>query len=144
MQLKELEEKLVKLNDEVSTWSEFKNPDGRPYFYNSKTTESTWDKPIVFNDVIGRKSFLYQSFLKTIVFDLDVQNQLEHVNKTMYESEKEVKRLESEQSQLPTTTSTDKQQQLQQQSVPTPAFLNGFTLEKLDNNEARRFVCNYK
>jgi hypothetical protein len=88
--------------------------------------------------------FFINRFLKTIVFDLDVQNQLEHVNKTMYESEKEVKRLESEQSQLPTTTSTDKQQQLQQQSVPTPAFLNGFTLEKLDNNEARRFVCNYK
>ncbi len=46
----------------------------------------------------------------------------------MYESEKEAKRLESEQSQLPTTTSTDKQQ-VQQQVVPTPAFLNGFTLE---------------
>jgi hypothetical protein len=61
----------------------------------------------------------------------------------MYESEKEAKRLESEQSQLPTTTSTDKQQ-AQQQVVPTPAFLNGFTLEKLDNNEARRFVCNYQ
>jgi transcription elongation regulator 1 len=120
VQLKELEEKLVKLNDEVSNWSEFKNPEGRPYFYNSKTTESTWDKPIVFSDII------------------DVQNQLEHVNKSMYESEKEAKRLESEQSQLPTTTSTDKQQ-AQQQVVPTPAFLNGFTLEKLDNNEARRF-----
>ncbi len=59
MQLKELEEKLVKLNDEVSNWSEFKNPEGRPYFYNSKTTESTWDKPIVFSDIIGRKSFSF-------------------------------------------------------------------------------------
>jgi hypothetical protein len=57
----------------------------------------------------------------------------------MHESEKEVKRLESEPSQLPpsTTNSNDKQQQ---QTVPTPAFINGFTLEKLDNNDARRFV----
>ncbi len=55
MQLKELEEKMAKINDEASAWSEFKNPEGRPYFYNSKTTESTWDKPIVLSDVIGIK-----------------------------------------------------------------------------------------
>jgi hypothetical protein len=72
-------------------------------------------------------------------FYSDVQNQLEHTNKTIHESEKEVKRLEAEQSQAPASTgSTDKPQQ---QAAPTPAFLNGFTLEKLDNNEARRFVC---
>jgi len=77
------------------------------------------------------------------LFLLDVQNQLEHINKTIHESEKEVKRLESEQSLLPTvitTNSTDKQQQ----AVPTPAFINGFTLEKLDNNDVRRFVSIYK
>jgi hypothetical protein len=57
----------------------------------------------------------------------------------MHESEKEVKRLESEQSLLPTvitTNSTDKQPQ----AVPVPTFINGFTLEKLDNNDVRRFV----
>jgi len=59
VQLKELEEKMEKLNDEASAWSEFKNPEGRPYFYNSKSTESTWDKPIVFNDVIGIKSSFF-------------------------------------------------------------------------------------
>ncbi|CAF2676953.1 unnamed protein product [Rotaria sp. Silwood2] len=123
-QLKELEEKMEKVNTEASAWSEFKNPEGRPYYYNSKTTESTWDKPLVLSDVI------------------DLQNQLEHVNKTIHESEKEVKRLESEQSQLSAAAAAananDKQQQ-QQQAVPTPAFINGFTLEKLDNNEIRRF-----
>ncbi len=63
MQLKELEEKMQKINDEASNWSEFKNPEGRPYFYNSKTTESTWDKPIVLSDVIGIKLFLFSSKL---------------------------------------------------------------------------------
>ena len=48
-----MEEKMEKLNADVANWSEFKNPEGRPYFYNSKTMESTWDKPIVFADIIG-------------------------------------------------------------------------------------------
>lgn len=56
----------------------------------------------------------------------------------MHESEKEIKRLESEASQLPVATPTEKQPQ--QAAAPTPAFLNGFTLEKLDNNDVRRFV----
>ncbi|KAJ8317664.1 hypothetical protein KUTeg_005568 [Tegillarca granosa] len=32
---------------EVAEWTEHKNSDGRSYFYNSKTMESTWDKPQV-------------------------------------------------------------------------------------------------
>lgn len=73
----------------------------------------------------------------------DVQNQLEQINKTMHESEKELKRLESEQSQLAlsTSASNDKQSaQAQTQVVAAPSFINGFTLEKLDNNDLRRFV----
>ena len=30
---------------EVAEWSEHKNAEGRSYFYNSRTMESTWDKP---------------------------------------------------------------------------------------------------
>lgn len=30
---------------EVAEWTEHKNTDGRSYYYNSKTMESTWDKP---------------------------------------------------------------------------------------------------
>ena len=49
---------MAKANDDASNWSEFKNPEGRIYFYNSKTTESTWDKPIVLSDVIGIRTFV--------------------------------------------------------------------------------------
>ncbi|CAF3665637.1 unnamed protein product [Adineta steineri] len=121
VQLKELEEKMEKANNEVTTWSEFKNPEGRPYFYNSKTTESTWDKPIVFSDVI------------------DIQNQLEHINKTIHESEKEAKRLEAEQTLLSAATAATTNSSDKQQTVPAPAFISGFTVEKMDNNDVRRF-----
>lgn len=74
--------------------------------------------------------------------DLDTENQLENINKNIHESEKEMKRLESEQSQLPAATPTEKQPQ--QAAAPPPSFLNNFTLEKLDNNEARRLVRSEK
>ena len=35
---------------EVAEWSEHKNADGRSYYYNSKTMESTWDKPQVLTE----------------------------------------------------------------------------------------------
>ena len=30
---------------EVAEWSEYKNPEGRSYYYNARTAESTWEKP---------------------------------------------------------------------------------------------------
>lgn len=85
-------------------------------------------------------SFIYLSFS---CFTLDLQNQLEHVNKTIHESEKEAKRLESEQSQLSAASTTNANDKQQQPAVAAPAFINGFTLEKLDNNDIRRFVSNF-
>lgn len=38
---------------EVLEWSEHKNTDGRSYYYNSRTMESTWDKPQVLTDWEG-------------------------------------------------------------------------------------------
>ena len=38
---------------EVLEWSEHKNTDGRSYYYNSRTMESTWEKPQVLTDWEG-------------------------------------------------------------------------------------------
>lgn len=75
-------------------------------------------------------------------FFSEVENQLEIVNKSIHENEKEFKRLEKEQSQnaaAAVATSTDKS------TTPNPTattsnFVNNFTLEKLDQNDLRRFV----
>ena len=141
-QLKELEEKLAKVNADISMWSEFKNPDGRPYFYNTKSMESTWDKPLVFTDQTGRKKtvafFPFRSTKSFFFASTEVENQLELVNKAIHESEKELKRLEKEQSQAEKTAAPS-----QPAAAPTPALPNlvtAFTLEKLDQNDLRRFV----
>ena len=45
---------------EVAEWSEHKNNDGKSYFYNTRTQESTWDKPQVLIDWDGK--FLFSLF----------------------------------------------------------------------------------
>jgi len=60
---------MEKINTEASAWSEFKNPEGRAYFYNSKTMESTWDKPIVLSDVIGIEK---QNIASILVFCYEI------------------------------------------------------------------------
>ena len=43
---------------EVLEWSEHKNADGRSYYYNARTTESTWEKPKVLCDWEGKCAML--------------------------------------------------------------------------------------
>lgn len=76
--------------------------------------------------------------------NLDLENQLEHVNKSIHESEKELKRLESEQSQTAASATINKEKVATSVVAPAPApsFVNGFTLERLDNNDLRRLVSN--
>ena len=40
---------------EVTEWSEHKNTDGRSYYYNARTMESTWEKPQVLTEWEGEK-----------------------------------------------------------------------------------------
>ncbi len=39
--------------DPAAVWSEFTAVDGRKYFYNATTSETTWDKPQALKDKEG-------------------------------------------------------------------------------------------
>ena len=52
---------------EVAEWSEHKNVDGRSYYYNSTTMESTWDKPQVLTEWDGRFTKLLRQTCLTCV-----------------------------------------------------------------------------
>ena len=42
------------LRDRVAVWQEYKTPDQKLYYYNSKTTERTWNKPQVIQELDGK------------------------------------------------------------------------------------------
>jgi len=44
---------------EVAEWTEYKTAEGKPYYYSSKTMESTWEKPKVLVDWEGMQCSLY-------------------------------------------------------------------------------------
>ena len=62
---------------EVSEWSEHKNTDGRSYYYNSRTMESTWEKPQVLIDWEGDGDFIKTILLVIVVEFSDHERQAE-------------------------------------------------------------------
>lgn len=50
-EMREVEEKLVKCREESQQFTEHTTPEGKKYFYNSKTNESTWDRPACFLEI---------------------------------------------------------------------------------------------
>ena len=44
---------------EVAEWTEYKTAEGKPYYYSTKTMESTWEKPKVLADWEGMKYSVY-------------------------------------------------------------------------------------
>jgi len=58
---------------EVAEWTEYKTAEGKPYYYSSKTMESTWEKPKVLIDWEGKKHYswlLHQDSLYRLCFAL--------------------------------------------------------------------------
>ncbi len=43
---------------QASEWTEYKTPDGKAYYFSSKTQQSVWDKPKALVDLDG-KLFIY-------------------------------------------------------------------------------------
>ncbi|CAF0783715.1 unnamed protein product [Didymodactylos carnosus] len=109
----ELEEKLSTAKDEAAIWCEYKNPEDRAYYYNSKTTESTWDKPTVLNELV------------------ELQTEIDSLKKNIQQAEEEAKRLEQEATAASNAAKvTDDTSRL--------SLLNGHTIEKMDFNDVRR------
>lgn len=42
------------LRDRAFVWQEYKTPDQKLYYYNSKTFERTWDKPQIIKELDGK------------------------------------------------------------------------------------------
>jgi transcription elongation regulator 1 len=52
-EMKEIEEKLVKIREDCSQYTEHDTQDGKKYYFSSKTTQSVWDKPKCLIDLPG-------------------------------------------------------------------------------------------
>lgn len=48
----------AELRDRAMIWQEYKTPDQKLYYYNTKTLERTWNKPSVLKELDG-KCLLY-------------------------------------------------------------------------------------
>jgi hypothetical protein len=51
------------LRDRAVVWQEYKTPDQKLYYYNSKTLERTWNKPQVIQELDGK---LYLASIKRL------------------------------------------------------------------------------
>jgi hypothetical protein len=54
-EIREIEEKLVKVREECAAFTEHEAPNapGKKYYYNVKTSQSTWDKPKCLSELPG-------------------------------------------------------------------------------------------
>ena len=49
--MREVEEQLLRLQDEVSSFTDHETSEGNKYYFNKKSNESAWDTPKVFSDL---------------------------------------------------------------------------------------------
>lgn len=51
--MKDVEEKLVRVREESAFFTEHETGEGKKYYFNTKTSQSTWDKPSCFVEITG-------------------------------------------------------------------------------------------
>ncbi|XP_077992792.1 transcription elongation regulator 1-like isoform X2 [Glandiceps talaboti] len=89
----------------VSEWSEHKNADGRTYYYNSRTMESTWEKPKELADKDKSSDEKDKNKEEPEKMEVDEKESKKEENKEAEESDKEDK-------------DTDKSKPIQSKAVP--------------------------
>ena len=48
-------------------WCEYRSPEGKPYYFNLKSSSSVWEKPQILKDYEGMSNFiLYKLFEKKL------------------------------------------------------------------------------
>ena len=52
-EMREVEEKLLRVREECSAYTEHESPEGKKYYFNTKLNQSTWDKPKCLSDLSG-------------------------------------------------------------------------------------------
>lgn len=48
-----MEERLVKAKDESVFYTEYETAEGKKYYFNTSTSQTTWDKPKCLTEVTG-------------------------------------------------------------------------------------------
>ena len=51
-------------------WCEYRSPEGKPYYFNLKTSQSVWEKPQGLKDYDGKVSLIWSNFLNSFNFVL--------------------------------------------------------------------------
>lgn len=50
-QIKAVQDEIAKIKEDASAFTEHESPDGKKYYFNTKTNQSTWDKPKSLDDL---------------------------------------------------------------------------------------------
>ena len=51
-----MQDEIGKIKEEASTFTEHESPEGKKYYFNTKTNQSTWDKPKCLDDMHSKFS----------------------------------------------------------------------------------------
>ena len=63
----------TELRSQAAEWIEYKTPDGRAYYYHSKTQKSVWEKPEILNKFEGNVCVIcvFENLLNFLFFQIN-------------------------------------------------------------------------